>query len=186
MDSKSIFIWPVLISIVGHVALITASSMIDLRDNAKTVQLFTVQIAQSEPVSKPKQEEKPAPEETPKPTQEVKPIPQGTREETVHIGSSDVKYAAYLAELKRKIMSLWQYPAGAFENSEEGEVVIKISIDSDGNLAHTMVITSSGSVHLDSGTLGVIQAAAPFQPLPSQYDLSRLHIIASFNYRLHD
>lgn len=186
MDSKSIFIWPVIISIVGHVALITASSMIDLRDNAKTVQLFTVQIAQSEPVSPPKQKEKPSPEETPKPTREVKPIPQGTREETVHIGSSDVKYAAYLAGLKRKIMNLWQYPAGALANSEEGEVVIRISIDADGTLSETMVLTTSGSVHLDSGTLGVVQAAAPFQPLPVQYDLSRLHIIASFNYRLHD
>ncbi|PKN78037.1 MAG: hypothetical protein CVU51_15975 [Deltaproteobacteria bacterium HGW-Deltaproteobacteria-1] len=186
MDSKSIFIWPVLISIVGHVALITASSMIDLRDNVKTVQLFTVQIAQSEPVPPPKQEEKPAPKETPKPAQEAKPIPQSTREETVHIGSSDVKYAAYLAGLKRKIMNLWQYPAGAIANSEEGEVVIRISIDADGTLAETMVLTTSGSVHLDYGTLGVIQAAAPFQPLPSQYDLSRLHIIASFNYRLHD
>ena len=185
MDSKSIFIWPVIISIVGHVALITASSMIDLRENAKTVQLFTVQIAQSEPVSPPKQEAKPAPE-TPKPAQEIKPIPQGSREETVHIGSSDVKYAAYLAGLKRRIMNLWQYPAGAFENNEEGEVVIKISIDADGTLAQTMVLTSSGSIHLDSGTLGVVQAAAPFQPLPSQYDLSRLHIIASFHYRLRD
>jgi TonB family protein len=160
--------------------------MIDLRENAKTVQLFTVQIAQSEPVAPPKKEEKPAPEATPKPDQEVKPIPQGTREETVHIGSSDVKYAAYLAGLKRRIMNLWQYPAGAFENKEEGEVVIKISIDADGTLAETMVLTTSGSVHLDSGTLGVVQAAAPFQPLPSQYDLSRLHIIASFHYRLHD
>ncbi len=185
MDSKSIFIWPVIISIVGHVALITASSMIDLRENAKTVQLFTVQIAQSEPVAPPKQEEKPA-QETPKPSQEIKPIPQGSREETVHIGSSDVKYAAYLAGLKRRIMNLWQYPAGAFENNEEGEVVIKISIDADGTLAQTMVLTSSGSIHLDSGTLGVVQAAAPFQPLPSQYDLSRLHIIASFHYRLRD
>ncbi len=186
MDSKSIFIWPVIISIVGHIVLITASSMIDLRENAKTVQLFTVQIAQSEPVAPPKKEEKPAPEATPKPDQEVKPIPQGTREETVHIGSSDVKYAVYLAGLKRRIMNLWQYPAGAFENKEEGEVVIKISIDADGTLAETMVLTTSGSVHLDSGTLGVVQAAAPFQPLPSQYDLSRLHIIASFHYRLHD
>jgi TonB family protein len=185
MDSKSIFIWPVIISIVGHVALITASSMIDLRENAKTVKLFTVQIAQSEPAAPPKKEEKPAPE-TPKPAPETKPVPQGTREETVHIGSSDIKYAAYLAGLKRRIMNLWQYPAGAFENNEEGEVVIKISIDADGTLVQTMVLTSSGSVHLDSGTLGVVQAAAPFQPLPPQYDLSRLHIIASFNYRLRD
>lgn len=186
MDSKKIFIWPVIISIIGHVALITASSMVDLRDKVKAVELFTVQIAQSEPAPEPKKEEKPAKEETPKPAPEPKPIPEGTREETVDIGSSDIKYAAYLAELKKKIMRLWQYPAGAYENREEGEVVVKISIDSDGNLAQAILMTSSGSVHLDSGTLGVVQAAAPFQPLPQKYELSRLNIIASFRYYMNN
>ncbi len=184
MDSKKIFLWPVLISIVGHAALITVSSMVDLRENVKSAEIFTVQIAhaQPEPAAEPKKEEKQAPEKK----EEVKPAPIGGREETIDIGSSDIKYAAYLADLKKKIMRVWQYPADAYKNSEEGVVVIKISIAADGALSQTTLLTSSGSVHLDSGTLGTVQAAAPFRPLPPQYDLSRLHIIASFNYRMKD
>jgi TonB family protein len=188
MDSKHIFIWPVLISIVGHAALITVSSMVDLRENVKRADIFTVQIAhaQPEPVVKPQKENKATPEKTPKPLPEAKPIPAGEREETVDIGSSDVKYAAYLADVKKKILRVWQYPVGAYENSEEGVVVIKISINADGTLAQTTLTTPSGFPHLDSGTLDVVGAAAPFRPLPPTYDLSRLHIIASFNYRLKD
>jgi hypothetical protein len=49
MDPKKIFLWPVIISIIGHAALITVSSMVDLRDNVKAADLFTVQITQPQP-----------------------------------------------------------------------------------------------------------------------------------------
>jgi TonB family protein len=191
MNSKKIFLWPVIISIIGHVALITVSSMVDLRDNVKAAELFTVQLTQPPPDPEPDQEEettrkKMPQEKKPQQTQEAKPAVEGEREDTVDIGSSDVKYAAYLSGVKKKIMRIWNYPAGAYEKSEEGEVVIKISIDANGTLAQAALLTSSGFVNLDSGTLSVVQAAAPFQPLPSQYELSRLHIIASFRYRLKD
>ena len=71
----------------------------------------------------------------PQQAQEVKPMPAGEREDTVDIGSSDVKYAAYLAGVKKKIMRIWKYPAGAYAKNEEGDVVIKISIDANGSLA---------------------------------------------------
>jgi len=186
MDSKKIFLWPVIISIIGHIVLITVSSMVDLRDNVKAAEIFTVQITQPPPAVEPKKEEKTAREKIPQKAEEAKPVPEGGREETVDIGSSDVKYAAYLSGLKKKIMRIWKYPAGAYEKSEEGEVVIKISIDANGTLAQAALMTSSGFVNLDSGTLAVIQAAAPFQPLPTQYELSRLHIVASFRYRMKD
>jgi periplasmic protein TonB len=188
MDSKIIFLWPVIISIIGHVALITVSSMVDLRDNVKAAELFTVQIAQPQPAIEPEKEKKPAREKKPEPAREVKPLPAPAagREETVDIGSSDVKYAAYLAAVKKKIMRLWKYPAGAYEKNEEGVVVVKMSIDANGALAQAALLTSSGSPNLDSGTLDVVQAAAPFRSLPQNYELSRLHIIASFRYRMKD
>jgi outer membrane biosynthesis protein TonB len=39
---------------------------------------------------------------------------------------------------------------------------------------------------LDEGALGVVRRAAPFEPLPGGYSLSRLHIVASFSYKLVD
>lgn len=74
----------------------------------------------------------------------------------------------------------------AYEKSEEGVVVIRISIDDNGTLAQAALMTSSGFVNLDASTLNIIRAAAPFSPLPGQYQLSRLHIIASFRYRIKD
>src|SRR5512145_560172 len=106
MDSKKIFLLPVIISIIGHVVLLTVSSMVDLRDNVKAAELFTVRIAQPQPAEEPKKEEaqKPAPVKKPQPPDEAKPLPEGGREDTVDLGSTDVKYAAYLAGVKKKIM----------------------------------------------------------------------------------
>ena len=106
------------------------------------------------------------------------------REETVNIGSSDVKYAAYLSGVKQKILRIWKNPEAAYQMEEEGVVVVKMSIDANGRLSQVALMNSSGFIHLDSSTLDVARAAGPFQPLPRQYDLSRLHIIASFNYRI--
>ena len=49
MDSKKVIFWPVIISIIGHVALISASGLIDLRDNVKTAEIFTVNIKETQP-----------------------------------------------------------------------------------------------------------------------------------------
>jgi TonB family protein len=186
MDSKKIFLWPVIISIIGHAALITVSSMVDLRDNVKAADFFTVQITQPQPAVEPKKEENKVVEKVQQQAEKVKPKPAFEREDTVNIGSSDVKYATYLAGVKKKIMRIWNYPVGAHAKNEEGYVVIKISIDASGSLLHAALITSSGFDNLDSGTLDVVEAAAPFPPLPPQYELSRLHIIASFRYLMKD
>jgi TonB family protein len=181
MDSKKIFLWPVIISIIGHIALLAVSSMVDLRDNVKAAELFTVQIAQSEPAPEAKKEEKPARETIPPKPEEEKPLPEGGREDTVDIGSSDIKYAAYLAGVKKKIMPLWK-SSEAYKKNDNGIVGIKISLDADGSLAQLSLISTSGFPGLDQGTLDIVRAAAPFQPLPLQYELSRLHITASFRY----
>ena len=49
-----------------------------------------------------------------------------------------------------------------------------------GRLAGASIMSSSGYADLDNDALNVVQATAPFEPLPEYYDLSRLHILASF------
>ncbi|HPC84853.1 MAG TPA: energy transducer TonB [Smithellaceae bacterium] len=183
MNAKKVFLLPVIISLMGHAALIGASSMVDLRDRERTGQPFTVQITPSSPAD-PEREEASTGEILPKDDGDAKPVPAGEREDTVNIGSADIKYAAYLSGVKKKIMRIWKYPEAAYRKDEEGVVVVKMSIEANGRLSQLALMTSSGFIHLDSGTLEVVRAAAPFQPLPKQYDLSRLHIIASFNYRV--
>ena len=57
MDPKKLFLWPAIISIIGHVVLIFVSSLVDLRDNVKAEKLFTVEITQRQSFVEPKAEE---------------------------------------------------------------------------------------------------------------------------------
>jgi periplasmic protein TonB len=191
MDKKAI-LWPVIISIIIHMTLLAIAGIIDLRDKYIPVDVLSVSIKDP-----PEKEEKPTPkkEDT---TSEKKNVTKARnekelnikngewREDTINLGTSDVKYVAYLAKIKARILKVWTYPPKAIEKNEEGDVVIKISIDADGRLAGVTLISSSGSVDLDAGALSVVKNAAPYDPLPEIYSLSRLHIIASFDYKIMD
>jgi len=200
MGSKKVILWPVIISIIGHVALISASGMIDLRDKVKAAEIFTVDIKETRPdkplkekplTDKPQKEEEKKKEVKKPPgsktTKEAKSITSGgLREDTVDLGSSDTKYISYLYKIKRKILQIWEYPPKAYEKNEEGVAVIKMSLDAGGNVIATNLVSSSGSALLDEGALGIVRAAAPFDSLPYNYGLERLHIVASFRYKLEE
>jgi len=209
MNSKKVIYWPVIVSIIGHIALLSASGMIDLRDKVKAAEIFTVEIKET-PAEKPLQD-KPRKEEEKKEkkiqekevkkekelkkeikktadtkaSKEAQSVSTGSlKEDTVDLGSSDSKYIAYLFKIKRKILQIWEYPVKAYEKNEEGVAVVKMSLDAGGNVIATDLVTSSGSPLLDEGSLGIVRAAAPFDPLPHSYGLERLHIVASFRYKL--
>jgi protein TonB len=191
MGSKKAILWPVIISIIIHVTLLAVTGMIDLRDNVKPVEIFSVNIKEPEPEATPApKKEKITKKETKSiRTQKEKGVSVNDddwREETVDLGSRDIKYVTYLAKIKNKILQIWQYPQKAYENNEEGNVIVKMSIDADGRLAGAALISSSGYAELDDGALSVVQTAAPFEPLPGIYDLSRLNIVASFQYKITD
>jgi TonB family protein len=61
---------------------------------------------------------------------------------------------------------------------------VRFSIQSDGALAATDIVSSSGFESLDRGALAVVQAAAPYSPFPETFSLSTLHIVAKFEYEL--
>ena len=184
MDSKKVLLWPVIISIIGHVALISASGMIDLRDNVKAAEIFTVDIKEMEPDKSLLEEEKKE-EKQVKATKEARPANNsGWREDTVDLNSSDVRYSAYLVKLKRKLLQIWTYPQKAYDQNEEGAVSVIISIDANGGLAGANLVSSSGSKLLDESSIGVVHSAAPFEQLPASYNLARLHINASFIYTI--
>jgi TonB family protein len=185
MYSKKVILWPVIISIVGHVALISASSMIDLRDDIQAAEIFTVNISEPETKQARKKEEKKKNEKRPQQGKEIKPVnSDGWREDTVGLSSGDIRYAFYLNKIKKKILQIWKYPQKAYDKNEEGVVVVRMTIDASGILSQTNLMSSSGSLLLDEDAIDVVRGAAPFEPLPASYSLSRLHIVASFNYRL--
>jgi TonB family protein len=192
MDTKKVLFWPVLISIIGHISLISISSMIDIRDDVRPAEVLTIEIKSAEPELKPKQKQEDKKEvkkeiKKPKPVQEEKAVNgDDWREDTVDLGSTDIKYASYLYKIKKQILKVWLYPQKAYEKNEEGTVVVKMAIDADGSIAETRLMASSGSAILDESALNVVRAASPYDSLPGTYNLSRLNITASFRYRLMD
>jgi len=190
MGRKAI-LWPVIVSILIHVTLLAVAGMINLNDKIMPVDVLSVSIKELDP------EEKQTPKKEIKIKKRTKALQvqkeKGTgikndawREDTVDLGSTDIKYVTYLDKVKKRILRIWKYPQKAFEKNEEGDVVVKMSINADGSLAGATLLSSSGSVDLDDGALGVVQQAAPYEPLPEIYNLSCLHITASFNYKISD
>ena len=127
MDSIKIFLWPVIISIVGHAALIWASSAIDLRSETQTAEIFNVKMTDPDEIRQPGQKDPPRPQADPDAT-EGPQVDAADREDTVDLGNADMKYARYLSRFKKRIQRIWIYPPAAFEHREEGLAVVRISV----------------------------------------------------------
>jgi len=176
------FITAILISLASHVLVLSMPIIGDKPSpRPQSGSLLTVHL--TEPI--------PAPEEKDdkKEPVTVKKQPAATtetvaREDTVNLGSEDGRYRSYLLKIRKRIENRWKYPPAALQKKEKGTATIRFSIDKNGVLSSQEVVSSSGSQLLDEYTLSVIRAAAPYDRLPGDMDLSKLHIVAVFHYRL--
>ncbi len=183
MDVKKAIFWPVLISIIGHMALILATSMLDLRENVKYTEVYNVSIEEPDTPRQPQKVSK-TEEKKSTPAKAVKKSSSsGWREDTIDLSSSEAKYLQYRLDMVRKLSSTWKYPEKARDAGEQGVAVLKISINSDGSVAEASIINSSGSLILDEAALHAVKYAAPFGQLPD-VDLTQLHIFVKFLYEL--
>ena len=105
-------------------------------------------------------------------------------EQTVNLESPDRRYRSYLQKVRQRIENRWSYPETALKKGEQGIATVKFTIENRGVLSGQDVLTSSGSSVLDEHSLAVVRAAAPYDRLPPELSLARLHIVASFHYRL--
>ena len=108
----------------------------------------------------------------------------GFREDSASLQGEIGPYSGYLLAIRRKIERIWSYPQQALSEQKEGNAVIRFTIDAGGALQGYYVMSSSGSTILDEEALAVVRAAAPFAPLPADFNLARLHITATFSYRM--
>jgi protein TonB len=107
-----------------------------------------------------------------------------TEEESVSLNTTEFKYYAYFAHIKRQIELAWSYPSKAQEKHETGRLTIVFTIESGGNVSSIKLIKSSGYPILDDYAMNAVRIASPFNPIPASIGTKRLRITANFEYIL--
>jgi TonB family protein len=174
MTAKKLLIPFVLASLTGHALVIALTTHFDWTGSSRLERVVTFELeAPSENAARPEPSRH---EETPP------EVGADSRKDSVTLQGIKSRYDTYLLLIRRKIEQRWSYPPQAVSGKKEEKTVIRFTIDASGALAGVRVTTTSGSPVLDEGTLAAVRAAAPYAPLPKEFNLARLHITATFNY----
>ena len=180
MTAKKFLIPFVLASLTGHALIIALTARIDMTGGPRLEKVMNVELKTTTEVEPPPVSARGEPAASAAQTAETR----GYREDSVALQNPGGPYESYLLQIRRKIEDLWSYPAQALSEKREGEAVIRFTIDAGGALDDYYVTSTSGSPVLDEGALAVVRAASPFAPLPAVFHLSRLHVTATFSYRM--
>jgi len=105
-------------------------------------------------------------------------------QETVSLETKDKKYTSFFAMIKQSLMQHWKYPPEARSSLIEGTLTALFSLERNGKLIEASIIQTSGYSILDNEAARAINSAAPFPPFPESITVSRLNILATFDYRL--
>jgi TonB family protein len=177
MTAKKFLIPFVLASLAGHALVLALTTGLDWRSSPQPEQVMTVELQ-----TPPEHEASPAtPRRTPIPAQAA---PGLIREDSIALRDEHSRYEAYLLTIRRNIEQRWIYPPQALAERREGNTQVRFSIEANGALSGCQIVDASGSASLDSGALAVVRAAAPYAPIPADFKLARLHITATFSYRM--
>ena len=87
----------------------------------------------------------------------------------------------YLWQVMRKV-SQYHYTPKSSVVSEEGVVVMRITVSRDGRLLDVSLAKSSGFPTLDNGVMDTIRQASPFPPLPPEISGAQHTFILPVNY----
>jgi protein TonB len=108
--------------------------------------------------------------------------PDVTEEESVSLNTTEFKYYAYFAHIKRQIELAWNYPSEAQRNRWGGNLVVLFTVERDGRVSSVKLLRSSGHEILDEYAIKAIWIASPFNPIPASIGTKRLRINANFQY----
>jgi protein TonB len=88
----------------------------------------------------------------------------------------DIVRAGYLARLQAAIARHKYYPRLSRRRGEEGRVLLRLVIGSDGDFSEVRVARSSGKRRLDAAALKTIERLGHAEPLPPELGLSAWRI----------
>jgi periplasmic protein TonB len=180
MTAKKFLIPFILASLAGHALIIALTARIDMTGGPRPEKVINVELKITTEVEPPSSSARSRQTAQAARTAETRSY----REDSVSLQNPDGPYESYLLQIRRKIEGLWSYPAQALSQKQEGEAVIRFTIDAGGALNDYYITSTSGSPVLDEGALAVVRTASPFEPLPAVFNLSRLHVTATFSYRM--
>lgn len=105
---------------------------------------------------------------------------------SVTLDTDEFKFISYNRWLKVKVESILHYPELAAISGYQGTLYILFDIMKDGSLGRLEVLKSSGYKILDDEALRSIRAAAPFQPLPGEWNMQQYSIRAAVLFYLNE
>ncbi|HEX9021517.1 MAG TPA: TonB family protein [Nitrospirota bacterium] len=105
-------------------------------------------------------------------------------DDSVTLDTDEFKFISYNRWLKIKVESVLKYPELAAVSGYQGTLYIKFDIMKDGSLGGVELLKSSGYKILDDEALRSIRDSAPFQPLPSEWNMDRYSIRAAVIFYL--
>lgn len=181
MITRQLFIITTVISLAGHIIIIGLMGLMNIGNTIDTDTLFTIDLQEQTDLLKSPDQRKPFPAP---PADKVIDVTERKNEDTVDLDNRDTPYQKYLITVKQMIRDRWSYPGSARERRDEGTTVVRFSIREDGRLVDSRVIVSSGHESLDRESFHAVSTASPFEPLPKEFNLTQLHIVARFQYVL--
>jgi len=102
----------------------------------------------------------------------------------VPLNTPDPRYAAYFAELKRRIEEKWVYPQEAARKGQSGQGELRFVLRKDGSVRTVEIVSSSGVMVLDRYIENAIRLASPFPPIPASVGEDVIPISINFTYVL--
>ena len=94
---------------------------------------------------------------------------------------SDFPFTYYLKQLQQKVSEKWVHPA---RTAERGlHVVVLFEISRDGQVITPTVEKSSGNHFYDQSALRAVMDAAPFPPLPQEFQAQSLRVHFGFDFQ---
>lgn len=108
--------------------------------------------------------------------------PKGEQGKTLNLNTSEIRYASYLVNMKKRIELYWEYPEVASKNGWNGRLFINFTIKKDGTLGEVTLAKSSGYPVLDDAAMTAIKLAVPYPAFPENFGIEQINIKGQFEY----
>ncbi|MGL6159424.1 energy transducer TonB [Microbulbifer sp.] len=91
---------------------------------------------------------------------------------------------SYVSTLKNHTLKHISYPRRALERNWEGDVLLRITIDAEGQVQNIEIVEESRYSNLNREALRSVERANPYPPIPANLGQDTLEFTAPITFRL--